>query len=146
MRTPFAEFRKGEGMCFIMELDAKQKVLLAIYTEYQKDLPNMDLVQARTLDLDTKVFRVALDKLQAEGLIQGVNVLVDGNSPIPSVFWSDAKMTPRGIDYVEEKLGIESTATGEKKVADIVKMLAKWGWDQGKDIAARVLADMAKGV
>jgi len=36
-----------------MELDTKQKVLLAIYMEYQKDIPNMsEAIRAETLGIE----------------------------------------------------------------------------------------------
>ena len=52
-----------------MDLDSKQKVLLAIYTEYQKDIPKMELITNVNLDMDSQVFRIAVDKLQSEGFI-----------------------------------------------------------------------------
>ena len=45
-----------------MGLDIKQKVLIAIYTEYQKDLPNIDgNVNANILGIDNNIFNVAID-------------------------------------------------------------------------------------
>ena len=55
-----------------MKLDIKQQVLLAIYIEYQKDLPNMSCVNNTELNMDIDVFNVALDKLQNEGYIKGI--------------------------------------------------------------------------
>lgn len=129
-----------------MELDAKQKVLIAIYTEYQKDLPQMERnIKASVLGLNNDVFKIAISKLMNEGLITGVHVTNDGNSNIPAVIWlNDLKMSREGITYVEEKLSIEKTLDGEGKLREISKKALSWGWDQIKDIAARTLAEMTK--
>ena len=131
-----------------MEFDSKQKVLLAIYTEYQKDMPKMkDVIKAEVLGLERDVFKIALEKLENEGLITDIHFIRGGNSHIPNAVITDSvKMTNYGIEYVEEKLSIERTLTGEEKVKSILKSAVSWGWDQIKDIAARTLADMSKWV
>jgi hypothetical protein len=130
-----------------LELDAKQKVLLAIYTEYQKDLPDIaKAVNYKALGLEYNVFKVAVDKLQGEGFIQGVTVLPDGNSSIPAKVWlGDAKMTRYGIGYVEQKFEIESTLDGKEKVKTALEKGVKFGWGEFKDFAAKVLAEIIKG-
>lgn len=104
-----------------MEFDSKQKVLIAIYTEYQKDIPDMkNNIKADKLNLDNTVFKIALEKLENEGLITGVQFIRGGNSHIPiSAFTDSVKMTSYGILYVEEKLNIEKTLTGMEKVKKI---------------------------
>lgn len=47
-----------------MKLGTKENVLLAIYIEYQKDLPDMGSVNNTALNMDIDVFNVALEKLQ----------------------------------------------------------------------------------
>lgn len=127
-----------------MELDNKQKVLLAIYTEYQKDLPDMSSnIRHDVLGIEKPVFEIALDKLENEGLINGVNFSRAGNK-IYVAFTNNVKMTPYGIHYIEHKLEIEPTNTGNEKVKNIVKNVASWGWEQFKDIAAKTLAEIAK--
>lgn len=129
-----------------MELDAKQKVLIAIYMEYQKDLPDMkNNIKADMLGLERDVFKIALEKLYNERLIIDVKLTYGGNERVPIMAYTDdIKMTPYGIQYVEEKLKIERTLTGKEKVEGFFKNAASWGWEQLKDIAAKTLAEMSK--
>ena len=131
-----------------MGLDIKQKVLIAIYTEYQKDLPNIDgNVRADILGIDNNIFNVAIEKLENEGLITGSNITKGGSKTIWNtimVSLTHTKMTPNGISNIEEKLGIERTLTGAEKVKYISVKVAEWGWDQFKDIAAKTLSEILK--
>ena len=129
-----------------MDLDNKQKVLIAIYTEYQKDLPDMEnAITANNLGIGRDVLKVALNKLTNEGLITGVIFSEGGASSVPLAAAVDyCQMTGRGIEYIENKLDIKPGLTGSEKVADIIEKSASWGWEQIKDIAAKVLAEMAK--
>lgn len=131
-----------------MGLDIKQKVLIAIYTEYQKDLPNIDdNVKANILNVDNQVFNVAIEKLENEGLIRGSNLMKGGSSTVWNTIMVNlvhTKMTPYGIAYVEEKLGIEKTLSGAEKVKYISLKAAEWGWDQFKDIASKTLSEIVK--
>lgn len=128
-----------------MELDSKQKVLIAIYSEYQKDLPNMDNITFQNLGLDYNVFKVAVEKLDNEGMIKDAIITHGGNDTIPiHVRVSYCKMTNYGIGYVEKKLELDQTNSGEQKVKTIIEKTSKWGWDQFKDIGAKVLAEMLK--
>lgn len=132
-----------------MELDTKQKVLVAIYTEYQKDKPNMkETITANNLGIDIDVFKIALDKLDNEGLVSGLDFTRGGDDSIPRYVNVDyAKMTPYGIQYVETKLTIEKTLSAKEKVEKIVEESTKWGFEQLKDIAAKVLTEIAvKGI
>lgn len=128
------------------KLDSKQKVLIAIYLEYQKDLPCMkENIKAQLLGLDIDVFNVAIEKLQNEALITGAVIQHGGHSTVPIIVRTDyIKMTPHGIRYVEDKLQIEKTLTGKEKVDGMLRKFAEWGWDQLKDIAAKTLVEMAK--
>jgi hypothetical protein len=54
------------------QLDAKMRVLTAIYAEYQKDVPDMSNVNPRALRMDWPAFRAAVMKLQNEELIRGL--------------------------------------------------------------------------
>ncbi len=129
-----------------MELDTKQKVLLALYTEYQKDLPNMKEINAETLGLEKEVFIVAIVKLVNERLIKDVEFLKGGNGPYPrGMFIDGCKLTREGLEYVERKLQIEPTQSGVEKTRKVAKKLTEWGWEQGKDFAAKVTAEILKG-
>ena len=131
-----------------MGLDIKQKVLIAIYTEYQKDLPNIDgNIKSDILGIDNNIFNIAIEKLENEGLITGSNLIKGGSSTVwntTMVNLTQTKMTQDGINYIEEKLGIERTLTGAEKVRDVSVKVAEWGWDQFKDIAAKTLSEILK--
>lgn len=128
-----------------MELDTKQKVLIAIYSEYQKDLPDMDNVKSSELGLEYDVFKVAIDKLMNEGLIVDANLTFGGRGTVPlHVNIKHCKMTTYGIAYVEKKLEIEETLSGDQKVKTVIEQAGKWGWDQFKDFGARVLVELLK--
>lgn len=127
-----------------MKLDTKQKVLVAIYTEYQKDIPNMiNNIKAKELGIDNAVFEIALDKLMNEGLITGVD-FIKSNHQILVTYMDKLMMTRDGIEYVETKLGIERTLSGVEKVQEILKKSADWGWNEFKDITVKVLSEMGK--
>lgn len=128
-----------------MGLDAKQKVLIAIYTEYQKDMPEMDNISSESLGLGEEIFRMALVKLDNEGLVNDLKFAFGGDAGVPLAVALDyAKMSPYGIKYVEEKLNISPGLSGEEKVKSVIVKTAEWGWEQAKDFAARVLAEMIK--
>ncbi|CEN94330.1 YjcQ family protein [Paraclostridium sordellii] len=127
-----------------MKLDTKQKVLVAIYTEYQKDIPDMRTnIKSKELGIDGEVFAIALDKLLNEGFITGVQFSKSKNK-IMATFTDGIMMTRDGIDYVETKLGIEKTLSGMEKVQEMAKKSANWGWNEFKDITVKVLSEMAK--
>ena len=129
-----------------MELDTKQKVLIAIYTEYQNDIPNMTkAITFKELGLESDIFKIAIDKLQNEGFIKGATIHYDGNTYLPSVAnVSNVKMTRYGIEYVEEKLDITRTMNGKEKTETVFKRLTSSGLEHLKDLAAKTLAEMAK--
>ena len=129
-----------------LELDTKQKVLIAIYTEYQKDLPDMENnIIASNLGLGNDVFKVALKKLTNESLINGVVFVKGGDNTVPIAAVVDyCQMTGRGIDYVESKLDIKPNLSGAEKVERVIEKSAGWGWEQIKDIGAKVIAEIAK--
>lgn len=129
-----------------MGLDTKQKVLIAIYTEYQKDIPDFkNNIKADILGLPVEVFRIAVAKLENEGMICDVNILKGGSTKlwnIQMVMIDNVKMTSYGIDYIENKLGIDKTLSGLEKVKYISGKGVEWGWEQFKDIAAKTLSEI----
>ncbi|MGL5693199.1 MAG: YjcQ family protein [Peptostreptococcaceae bacterium] len=130
-----------------MGLDTKQKVLIAIYTEYQKDIPNIDTeVKYDKLGIGLDEFKIAIAKLENEGLIRDTRILKRGNSKwgIGIVLLDRVKMTVEGIDYVENKLGIEKTLNGLDKVKKVGEKCATWGWNEFKDITVQVVSEMGK--
>lgn len=128
------------------ELDSKEKVLIAIYAEYQKDIPDMRRnINYKQLNMDKNVFYSAIDKLHNEELVNGLKIVTGGNRSIPvCVFTDNAKMSVRGIEYVENKMGIKPELSGMEKVQAVSSKAAEWGFDQAKDFFARVLAECIK--
>lgn len=130
-----------------MKLDTKQKVLIAIYTEYQKDIPNIEgEVKYDKLGIGVDEFKIAIAKLENEGLINGT-VMPKSKAHKWGVFCvmlDDTKMTPLGIEYVETKLGLDKTMSGMEKVQEMAKKSATWGWNEFKDITVKVLSEMGK--
>lgn len=123
-----------------VELDSKQRVLLAIYTEYQKDIPEMFSITAENLGMDEEVFIIALEKLVNEELINAVDFYMGGDYSLERT-----KMTNYGLQYVEEKLGIEPTLSGSEKVKEIIKKTAEFGYNEIKDFAVKVASELLKG-
>ena len=126
-----------------MEFDTKQRVLLAIYTEYQKDLPEIKNITEESLGLTQEVFAIAIQKLENEGLINSYPDSAVSRSA--SIIWIDLRqtmMSPEGIGYIEDKLAMDKTLSGKEKVLKVSETVAKWGLDQLKDLTARVLAEM----
>lgn len=127
-----------------MELDNKQKVLVAIYTEYQKDVWDMSTITSEALGMSREQFNIAVLKLHNEGLIRGSRPIEIDQSPIPVQWVMDSTlMTLQGIEYVESKLEIATTMSNKEKVAAVANKAGQWGWTQLKEIAAKTAAEMA---
>ena len=110
-----------------MELDVKQQVLIAIYTEYQKDIPMIHKeVTPNSLGINREKFDIAIVKLENEGFITDTNIAYGKGNPnsnrwaIFCVSLDNTKMTPYGIDYVEKVLDIENTYNAKSKVSRVV--------------------------
>lgn len=128
-----------------MELDAKQKVLMAIYAEYQKDVPVMQNVTFGNLDMDSRVFKIAVDKLENEVLITGAKIHYKPGSGYPDIVTIDlVKMTLAGIEFVETKMELDHGLTGKEKLEVLSQKWGKLGWEVLNDFTAKVLAEMAK--
>ena len=130
-----------------VQLDAKQKVLLAIYAEYQKDIPDMSLITFENLDMDCKAFYVALDKLENEGLITGTKLHFRTGYPYPNAAITIfIKMTREGIVFVEEKLDIQRALSGREKLEILHQKFGKLGWEALSDFTAKVLVEVSKQI
>ncbi|GAA0715510.1 hypothetical protein GCM10008904_32430 [Paraclostridium ghonii] len=127
-----------------MKLDTKQKVLVAIYTEYQKDIPDMEEeITSEKLGIERSVFIWALDKLVNEEYItEYKKYFKEGEYQEYSLY--GMKITRAGIDYVETKLGIDKTLSGMEKVQELTKKSVNWGWNEFKDIIIKVGSEMGK--
>ncbi|MFD9363033.1 YjcQ family protein [Priestia megaterium] len=128
-----------------MKLDLKQRILVAIYTEYQKDVPEMTNITKEVFGIDNNKFTIALQKLENEQLINGVNFLRydDGVFTEPYSMTS-VMMTNYGINYVENVLGIQPTLSGLEKAKEVATKVGGWGFEQLKDFAVKVTTEMIK--
>lgn len=130
-----------------MDIDAKQKVLFAIYTEYQKDIPDMNLITNTSLDMDAKVFRIAVYKLQNEGFVKGAIMHCPNNSPHPDkIVPLFIKMTREGIEYVEEKMELCKSLSSKEKIEELRIKFGRFGWDALSDFAAKTLVEITKQI
>lgn len=130
-----------------MDLDSKQRVLLAIYTEYQKDIPTMKDITKESLGLDVKVFAIAIEKLLNEDMINAPPTVIKRQGAvshrIKAVNLHGVMMSAKGLEYVEQKLSIDQTLSNREKVEKVMESAGKWGWEQIKDVGTKVLAEMA---
>lgn len=126
-----------------MKLDTKQQVLLALYMEYQKDLPKMGEVNSEALNLDYEVFCVALEKLQTEGYITGLEVHPSINNRFYKVRLDGVSLTRDGIDYVDNKFGIKKELGAEDKLKYLIKKCGVFGLVALKMFGAEALKTLS---
>lgn len=127
-----------------MTLDAMHLVLYAIYTEYQKELPDMGSVTAEALGVDDAVFNVAVAKLANEGLITGalLRYVDQVNYPV-FVDMGRVMPTPEALKLAAGEMEI-SARTGAERTRQLLKRFAGYSWDALADMAARVLAEIGR--
>ncbi|MBZ3765246.1 YjcQ family protein [Bacillus cereus] len=118
------------------DLDLKQRVLVALYLEYQKELPVMKTVDFELLESDSERFRFAIRKLQNEGLITGAKFAG------PHTYTHAVMLTANGLEYVEEILELKATMSAGDKVKDVSKKVTIWGYNELKDFSAKVLGEI----
>ena len=125
----------------IVKLDAKQKILMAIYIEYQKDSPNYEAaVYNRELGVSTDEVLIALKMLQNEGLISGFEWRLPSGKFEYNI--CNTMLSPAGQSYIEKKLDINPLDNGKEKLEKIVNSALKIGWQVVSDIAAKVIVEM----
>jgi YjcQ protein len=90
-------------------------VLIALYTEYQKDIPIMGSITSELIGLDQAQFNFVLSKLNDAGLITNIKVHYTKTTAYPLIVYHNVSLTPLGIAFVEEKLGINPYEDGEEK-------------------------------
>ena len=127
------------------ELDNKQRVLVAFYTEYQKDVPDMKNITHSAVGMTLEEFVIAIQKLENEGLITGVKYakVLDFNAPV-AVFTDFIMVSTYGLQYVEEKLELKPTMSASEKVREVSKKAGLWGYNELKDFAVKVTAEVIK--
>lgn len=121
-----------------MLIDAKRTVLLAMFLEYQKDIYDMSKVTAESLELDERVFNIAVSKLQHEGYIEGAHItFIHGE--VYGARVRESLPTPYAIRYLEEKLELEANAPGQDKAKSILKNIAEAGYDKLESLLAKIV-------
>lgn len=115
-----------------MTIDTKHQVLYALYSEYQKDIPDMESINAAVLDMEVPVFNAALLKLQNEGYIQGIDwrppETMDARKIISS-YRKNIYLTRKGVEYVEKLASIAESMPARKKIAELAKQVGLFGMD-----------------
>lgn len=129
--------RKWGGEEFILK--NTDKVMIAFYVEYQKNMPQMANVNPWALGLSGEEFTVAVRKLQEKNFIKGA--VFTKTSPAASDF---VKVTTEGEAYVEQILDIHSKLSSKEKADSVLKKAILWGWEEIKDFGAKVVAEMSK--
>ena len=134
----------------MLELSAKDKILLSIYLEYQKDLPDMErAITAQSLKLEHEEFNYGVMKLRNENLINGGR-FPEAHGKIIMAFMNDVMPSNWGIKYVEERLlqdkNIDASENDPKtgNIKKVIRNAVAFGWNEIKDIAAKTLAEMSK--
>jgi hypothetical protein len=129
-----------------MEIDAKHKVLYALYAEYQKDIPDMPAITFGLLNMDSRAYKIALLKLQNEGFIDGLETFPPHTRMEPRAVILDAVMPTRfGIEYVEGKLEIEKSLTSHEKLRRLIEKFGRFGWEVLQSVTSRILSGMILG-
>ncbi|MEK3658156.1 hypothetical protein NSQ29_01175 [Paenibacillus sp. FSL F4-0236] len=126
------------------ELDSKQKVLLAFYTEYQKDIPHINKITYELLEMEKSVFHIAIIKLQNEGLIHGAGITKGSRIELDRAEYRNALPTSEGLEYVETKLDIGPDLSNSEKVKLTIEKTASWGLTQFKDVLTKIAAEAIK--
>ena len=127
------------------KLDVKLQVLLAIYAEYQRDIPNMDRVTHEALQVDAQAFRAALIKLQNEGLISGLVIEPPKETRadrVRGVIRTHMLPTRAGLDEAEKYIATGQADTAKSRLTALISRAGLAGLDWVKDVAAGVLADV----
>lgn len=108
------EFIPGTNEKNVLKLDLKQRILVSIYKEYQKYIPNMsENITHSKFGVSEDIFNTTIIKLLNEELIKdlkSVNSICDF-SDISNIITSQY-----GIGYVEKLMGIESTLSVNEKI------------------------------
>lgn len=119
-----------------MTNDIKHQVLYALYSEYQKDVPDMRLVDWHGVGTDELAFNAALLKLQNEGYIQGLitNPPNEMNArKLYAVKREHVFLTGKGVEYVERLADIEASETASAKIKRLAKQAGIFGMEILKD-------------
>lgn len=131
-----------------MKIDAKHKLLYAIYIEYLKDLPDMESVQFNSVGLEWEVYLAALSKLENEEFITPISSrqaeidykeFLENDSLQGTLF--NFSMTKHGVDYVETQLYIDKYAFAQVKLERLSAVFKELGCDELSKLAEKALTN-----
>ena len=126
-----------------MELDSKHTVLFAVYSEYQKDIPDMGSITPDLLKMERRVFNIACMKLENEGFISGLKTFPPHADIEPRAVSVDGvKPTRYGIEYVEQKLELDRMGTGREKLRQLKEKFSSFSWNVLQDVVVEILSKM----
>ena len=115
-----------------MTNDSKHQVLYALYSEYQKDIPDMESIDYLSIGMDVKVFNAAMLKLQNEGYIQGFVWVPPDTMDARKIVSTSRKnvfLTGKGVSYVEKLAGIAENESAPNKIKTLALKAGAFGMD-----------------
>lgn len=98
-------------------MDAKQKLLLALYTIYQKD--EYITLAEEQVGLTRGMLNAALIRLYNERLVSDIGITIE-QCDYKNCKVSKLIISPEGIRYIEDWFGISSYQSSERKVSNLV--------------------------
>ena len=108
-----------------MTLSTKERLLSALYVEYQAPVSDFDKITFESLEMDSEVFEDSLRKLAVEELVSGVE-WIPPTGRIQALNRKYLYLTRRGVEEAKSLLKIK-----EQKQGAILKELARlfglWG-------------------
>lgn len=79
-------------------------------------------------------------------MLNGAKYSKGGGSTVPFMVYNDFIMVSGyGLQYLEDKLGIQATMTSSEKLKEVSKKAGSWGYKELKDFAVKVTAELIKG-
>lgn len=108
-----------------MKLETKYSVLVGLYLEYVKDVPDLRSCNPDTLNIKPEAFYAALDKLQSEGLIKNVDLEYKAEflpeKPLwaNAADWSNMRFTNEGVKFMQNHFDVFEIASND----DIIRQM-----------------------
>lgn len=92
-------------------MNIENQVFLALYNEYEKDIPNMDSITPNILNISNDEFNIALQKLEAKHIITGLKSSKGANGKIILAYLESVQLTEKAYEYYKN-----ITFANEKKI------------------------------
>ena len=116
--------------------DPKHQVLYALYSEYQKDVPEMEGVDCISVGRDVLTFNAAILKLQNEGYITGFVWHPPDTRDARRIISASRRnvyLTEKGVAYVEQLADIERSASAKQKIRALAAKAGTFGMEVLKE-------------